>query len=145
MCWHWTLCLSHIGERQTFLAQMGPHFILGYSLCLLPSLWWRQRCWQHWKNSHSRNSVITWRRSREDTVGRYAGSMFILENVKLHLTRSECELTFTFSSTVWVRLAFVIIIHETSKKPGGESWEAGIHGGRYTRWGTMSDDTSSIK
>lgn len=43
--------------------------------------------------------------------------MFILENLKLHLTRSECELTFTFSSTLWVSLAFVIIIHETSEKP----------------------------
>lgn len=84
--------LSRFGEAQTFFAPRGPLlFVCSQPLPSPPPMGGgRQRCCPHWKKSHSRNSVITRRSSREDKVRKMCAVLclfYIVSNSESHLVR----------------------------------------------------------
>lgn len=64
----------------------------------------RWNCCQHWKKSHSRNSVNTQRSSREDKVRKmHAVLCFSIQFQTANFTWWQSKLTFPFPFIFWVR------------------------------------------
>lgn len=84
---------------------------------------------QHWKISHSRIIVIMVKRVQEKAkLEDVFIKVYSIKFQKVNLTWLEKELLLTFSSILWRRLSFVVIISEVRQESLRESLEANAHG-----------------